>query len=446
MVNRTEENIKSLTPEIVSTDKLERSKIESSQHLTALSWRQSIHVGINQGDTNVKGTYEASQVVASAKFGTDGSIVFFSSSDNGPKIIQNKDLKENIEKDNTSGRTPADILNVQNEVSKHVPVTAGADGKNQRETYLENAKTFVERARSAGLADQQVSSVFTASLKLLESPNAKVSQPLRIQLAQQIMAESAYPGSIDQGNHQTCGMSDIESRTWTKSPAIMANMVAKVAIDGSYTAADGKLITIPPQNLIPDTEAQVNPPKDGTRSFASQIIQATMLNDIGQRLATPWYFTQLTPTNSSRGEFWTDASGTPLTIQAGDRKGQAMEYVGSNPGFLVQEIKRLTGEDGIVFNHHFDGISDKLTSFKSEAELAQKLLKAKNDGKFPIIISVYGEDPAFGKRDSGIEKKQDHVVCINDYDPKTSAVLINNSSGSIDDKWIKLDRFYQTTN
>ncbi|CAN5528672.1 hypothetical protein BH10CYA1_BH10CYA1_32630 [soil metagenome] len=338
------------------------------------------------------------------------------------------------------------VANLQEDAAKYIPDTPGSDGKSQRQAYLDNMNTFIERAHEKGMSDEQIAGTFAASQKLLEAQDGKVNEKLRVQLAQQIMDEAAHPERIDQGHHLSCTLSDVESRTWTNRPDVMANTVAEVALNGYYTAPDGKQITIPAQNFIPDGEAIDNPPKDNARSFASQLIQATLCNDIVQRETPPKYYTQLPPTqDASSGEFWTDADGKPLAVSDGEKKGKPWAFDGLNSLDIAKQIKRLTGDDGTVFRQGYTG--DDLVGFNGEKELQEKIQQAKKDGKMPIIIDVAHDDPLFGgSKPLGTERKgTNHVVCIDAYNADTGMVHINNSWGAVDDKWVPIHDLYQAT-
>lgn len=368
------------------------------------------------------------------------------------------DISSNLDKkDAAHANELLYVANLQEDAAKYIPDAPGSDGKSQRQAFMDNMNTFLDRAHQKGMSDEEIASTFAATQRLLEAQDGKVSEQLRQQLAQQIMAESAHPEQTDQGQHLTCNVTDIETRTWFNHPSVMANMVADVALNGSYTASDGKQITIPPQNLIPDGEAVDNPPRDGARSFASQLAQAAMCNDIGQRENPPKYYTQLAPSkDASSGEFWTDASGKPLINQDGDNKGKPMAFSGIGYVDIAKECKRLTDEDHTTFLHRNYGGADELVGFKDENDLKDKINQAKKDGKMPIIIDVTADDPLFGgkypsgDRSLGPDGKPnrhgaDHVVCIDDYNPDTGMVHLDNSWGSNSDKWVPLHDLYQAT-
>jgi hypothetical protein len=272
------------------------------------------------------------------------------------------------------------------------------------------------------------------------------------------MHNAAHPDQIDQGGHNTCNVTDVEMLTYSRNPSQAARMVADVATTGEYTAQDGKKITIPPQNLIPDAEARTNPPDDGRRGFASQLFQVTALNDAAQRWDPPKYFTNLPPGGGAdSGEYWTDAHGNPLLREKKDDKGNVVKDANGNPvmekdsfgglGYheISDEVKRLTGEGHSVLVSWKDG---KLHSFESEDDLRGIITDAQHDGKMPLIIDVTADDKLFGGDKPVGDKDRhagNHVVVIRDYNPSTGMVRVDNSWGSSSDKWVPLTDLYNAS-
>jgi YD repeat-containing protein len=346
---------------------------------------------------------------------------------------------------------------LQEYAQRNIPDTNGADGKNQRQAFLDNMNEFLNRADKDHVSDKEVSETLKQILRVGESPNAQVTGEQRIWLTQQIMHNAAHPDLIDQGGHNTCNVTDVEMLTYTRNPSVAAKMIADVALTGEYTAADGKKITIPPQNLIPDAEARQNPPEDGRRSFASQIFQATTLNDAGQRWDPPKYFANIPPEGGAdTGEFWTDANGKPLLREQKDKDGNVVKDKDGNPvmepdrfgglGYLEisQEVQRLTGEKGAVL---VSWGSDKpeLRSFNSEGDLRKIITDAQKDGHMPLIIDVTADDKLFGGNKPVGDKDRgtgNHVVVIRDYNPTTGMVRLDNSWGSEGDRWVPLSDLY----
>lgn len=347
---------------------------------------------------------------------------------------------------------------LQEYAARNIPDAPGNDGKNQRQAFLDNMNEFINRAERDKVSDKEVADTLGQVLRIGNASDAKVTGQERLYLTQQIMHHAAHPDQIDQGGHNTCNVTDVEMLTYTRNPSQAARMVADVALTGEYTANDGKKILIPPQNLVPDAEARVNPPDDGRRGFASQIFQATTLNDAAQRWNPPKYCTNIAPGGGAdTGEFWTDAHGNPLLREKKDDKGNVVKDANGNPvmekdrfaglGYheISDEVKRLTGESKSVLVSWEDG---KLRSFESEDDLRKIITDAQKDGKMPLIIDVTADDKLFGgDKPVGDNERHagNHVVVIRDYNPTTGMVRVDNSWGSSSDKWVPLTDLYNAS-
>lgn len=340
---------------------------------------------------------------------------------------------------------------LQEYAARHMP-------ESQRQAFMDNMNEFMNRAVRDHVSDKEVADTLGQMLRIGNASDAKVTGEQQIWLTQQIMHNAAHPDQIDQGGHKTCNVTDVEMLTYTRNPSKAAAMVADVALTGEFTASDGKKIIIPPQNLVPDAEARTNPPQDGRRSFASQIFQATTLNDAGQRWNPPKYFTNLPPDGGAEsGEFWTDEHGNPLLREKTDNSGNAQKDAHGNPimekdrfdglGYheISDEVKRLTGQDQSVLVSWKDG---KLHSFETEDDLRNLITDAQRNGKMPLIIDVTADDKLFGGNKPVGDKDRhagNHVVVIRDYNPTTGMVRVDNSWGSSSDKWAPLTDLYNAS-
>jgi YD repeat-containing protein len=334
--------------------------------------------------------------------------------------------------------------NLQELAVRNISDAPGADGKNQRQAFLDNMNEFMARADRDGLSNKEVADTLGQTQRLMESRGSQVTGEQRLILAQQVMMHSAHPDKIDQGGHLTCNVSDVSILTFTRRPSEAASMIADVALTGNWTAPDGKRITIPPQNLVPDAEARVHPPDDGRRSFASQIFQTTALNDIGQRWDPPKHFTNRPPESAAdQGEYWTDADGKPLL----NDKGEPDKFGGLGYVEIAEEVQRLTGMKDVVLLNS-GGDYPQVVEFESQEDLQKLIVGAQEDGKMPLIIGVSSDDKLLGGNDKpGTEGRDsnNHVIVIRDYNPSTGMVRIDNTWGSDSDKWVPLTDLYTAT-
>ncbi|HEY9680057.1 MAG TPA: hypothetical protein V6C89_21645 [Drouetiella sp.] len=289
-----------------------------------------------------------------------------------------------------------------------------------RQTFLNNLNVFEERAGSApGLTDNQVAKTLESMLQLFSSEQGKVSQAWRITLAEQIMQECATPNQTDQGDHGTCNITTVETICWFRHPEVAANIVASAALQGYWYGPDGNKVVLRDGALIPDKEASRTPVPDGMRSFASQLFQATLFTELGQKQSAPVFWTQVPNQKDTDGGWgWVDAAGN---------------YTKDGPGWILNslgaEVFELTGETLAAAGRLVKADGDTV-NFSTENEMIDYLKECKKDGKFPIIMLVW----------TGA-----HVVTIDDYDPETGMVSIDNQWGAKSDKWITLDQLWIDT-
>ena len=133
------------------------------------------------------------------------------------------------------------------------------------------------------------------------------------------MHQCAHPDETDQGHHNTCAPTAEAESILTRNPSKAAEMVVTTALTGQWTAPDGKVITIDKGSLQPGVEESVYPSKDGgQRTFATQLLNLTMVNDALQRLVPPQYYVQRRAddeTPGDTGERRLDEAGGNFTKQ-----------------------------------------------------------------------------------------------------------------------------------
>lgn len=318
----------------------------------------------------------------------------------------------------------------------------------ERQEFLNNLNTFLQRADQAGMSPEEVARTLGAIDKLLTATDGKVDGTLRKVLAEQMMAFAADPSSIDQGYHLTCNVTDVEVVTWMRNPAAAAEMVSDMALTGEWTSPDGHKVTIPPQNFIPQ-EGSYDSTNSNERLFASQIFQATAISDWGSRQHPPKYYAQLQPdAQNSTGEFWTDADGNPLPDKDKDGNPIPMGFHGWGCEAIAEETQRLNPDQSAFFiNGKYGDLGGKGTTFENEQEFREQLEKAKAEGRMPIIIYVAAGDPVFGGNSLPGTKghNMNHVVVIDDYNPVTGQVLIDNTWGDNSDHWVSVNDMYRAT-
>lgn len=162
-------------------------------------------------------------------------------------------------------------------------------------------ETFEKRAKERNMPAAEVAETYKQMNRLLDAQTGAVGPHERQLAAKSFMSHAADPTNIDQGQHNTCNVTSLAERTMTRTPSKMAEVVASAAIDGKWTAADGKQISLKPESLQPGKEESTFPPaKDGDRTYASQLMNTVNVNDVTQRRVPPEFYSSGRPTATNR--------------------------------------------------------------------------------------------------------------------------------------------------
>jgi len=316
--------------------------------------------------------------------------------------------------------------------------------------FQANMSTFERRVSEKRLAPDTVAQVYEGIAQLFEKP-AKVPNPERI--AQSIMQYAANPNRIDQGDHPTCAIDALEKEAFAHSPAVAVSIIVSVALTGVWTSTEGKIVDVGKfaDNLKPGNEESQWPTKDGDRSMASQLFQATALNDIGLHLDPPQYFDEgrplpeilqiMLPFISS--EHWRNADGSDNGM-----------FKGTDLKWLNDETKRLLGTaDVLVTDTKDEGV--QVTSLE---ELRRTIQHAAMNNKLPLAVGLNADDPeiSYGPNHLPyflnwiIGRLQDpfgienHALTIDEYDAQTDSVMVHNNWGEKNDHRLPISDLYRT--
>lgn len=320
--------------------------------------------------------------------------------------------------------------------------------------FRQDMIAFEDRALRSGLDKTEVGGTYNQIARLLNNTGDQpIKQEDKLKIAQQILDQAARPDTIDQGLHQTCSVTVVESRIYTRNPSAAARLVADVATTGQFQTADGSRISIDAKSLVADEEARQHPNPDRLRSYASQLFQIAAVN-------VHWQRQTHTPSGSvvARGaihyEQHQDLRGPwDRGERLIDYSGPVPREIGKQPqlgvGHLTDISNQITGlhESGFTLeNRRRGGMNSIYVS--SEQELKDEILKARASGNLPVILRVHtGNDPF----DSGTAASSSasagvwHVVTITEIDEQNGKVKLNNSWGTSSDRWVKLKTLYRAT-
>lgn len=311
------------------------------------------------------------------------------------------------------------------------------------EQFQRDAREFAQRT---DVSSEEIRRSFEQVERLLTAERATLSQQDRNLLAQNFMHHAKDPSNIDQGTFNTCNATTMQERLFSRNPSIAAEMLATTAIDGKWTAPDGKVVTIDPASLVPMPESRLSPPADGSRSFATQIMNNVLINDMLQRRNPPQTYSQIsmnpdgTPLSpGDNGERLYDNQGNEV------RKPDGSFYraPGVFSGEMSQAMRRLTGDSGTVISNPSADPNENLSHVRSAEELGRTLEQMQREGRLPAIILIDADHPSFGGTGDGTPGW--HVVTVRGYNPETGEVDISNQWGAASDRPISLQNLFDST-
>jgi len=317
--------------------------------------------------------------------------------------------------------------------------------------------TFEKRAQDQHLQPEEVSKTYDQMTRMLNTPDKDAVIPAenRALLAESFIHQCAYPNRIDQGPAGTCNVTTVAEQGYTRNPSVLAEMAATTAIKGEWVAPDGQKIEIDRNSLTPGKPESEYPTKDHNRSYASQVLSVVMVNDVTQRRNPKQYYRQ----EGSEGKGPNDSGERLYDAPIGGNRIQETVIDPNNPrGTIKQDVNQapLTGADINELGHRlysrdYDVISARsstsigagVQAIDSKEALEHKVKQAKDQGKLPITMEVDGnhkpieqnEQPGYGN----------HVVTIDDYNPKTGEIHISNSWGKDSDEWVKPEDLYENS-
>ncbi len=332
----------------------------------------------------------------------------------------------------------------------------------ERTQFKADMQAFEKRLKEQHLSPDEVAKTYKEISHLLE---AEGTQPMddrkRVRVALGIMAVAAEPTSNDQGGHNTCNVTTIENRIFTREPSTAAKLIADVATTGKYVAADGTTVKLDKGSFSTYGE-EANNAARGTneRNYASQLFDVTAVNLLcvkhNESTVPPGNlrYTQERATNpKDSGERVRDYSITPPELVA-DSPTDAAMFNG-----MIDINTMITGRrEADSFLSHKDSMTaddSNASSFSTKQEFEAKLLELKNAGKFPVVLGVHADNkPFYDKGPHSVlhanQVLQDgHVVLVTGYDPKTHKVTYDNQWGNsqdhLDDKPVSVDDLYNAT-
>jgi hypothetical protein len=246
-------------------------------------------------------------------------------------------------------------------------------------------------------------------------------QERRVIIAEQTILQAANPDLIRQGDHNTCNVSTIEYRLYSKHPSAVAKMVADLSIDGRWESGNTKV------NLGWHKDSFL--PEPGTtrlklgddRSFASQIFQIGAVNAHYAEKGTYEYFQQVDPTTKKHEE-----------VLQGDGGNSYKPNLTNDELINVYNKISNSHEANFILTPDKTPNSENCTKFKTQEELGNYLFKHKED--MPLILVVHTvNEPFWSEGRAGSDTGGPHVITIKSYDPVKGTVAMHNQWGQESD-------------
>ena len=343
------------------------------------------------------------------------------------------------------------------------------DGKQYQyaPTFKKDMEKLEGRMNSGQVSKEEVARTYESIAKMVDSPTDVTSQGKRLQLAKNIMFHAGDPTKTDQGEYNTCALTSQQERLFTRNPSKAADIIAEAATTGKWVAPDGKEIKLDKASLQPRPGSIMGSPIDGERSYATQVLNNVLANDIHQRKETPESYVQYQHrdkqgrrlTEEDNGERVYDSKGREVR----DPDGQKLRAPQVDDTEVAAQIKRLTGDTGVVMVNkkmtESDDPAQKRNSkaakdvvlLSSEKRLSESLASLKAQGKFPAIIGLDGADRVLGAglpKDPQMAKSKDfegHMLSVIDFDAVKGRARLSNQWGQASDRWMSVKDLYRAT-
>ncbi|HEY9678910.1 MAG TPA: LysM domain-containing protein [Drouetiella sp.] len=384
---------------------------------------------------------------------------------NGPKPEDHFEVKVkndgSVEKSTQSQDVTPD-LSVEREKLDHL-----ADSKigltKERAQFKDDMAAFEKRAREQHLSAEEVAKTYHQVSRVLDATGTHpIDDRKRTRVALGIMAVAAEPTSNDQGCHNTCNVTVIENRLFTREPSSAAKLIADVATTGKYVGADGTTVNLDRESFATHGEEAMNAPRGtNVRNYASQLFDVTAVNLIlvkhNEATIPPGdlrYSQERANGFKDSGERVRDFSTNPPKV-VGDDPTEAGLFNG-----MIDINSMITGRfEPDAFLSHKDSITpldSSVTSFDTQEDFEAKLAAAKKSGSFPIVLGVHANNsPFFDEADQrrplhADQALQDgHVVLVTGYDPVKHTVTYDNQWGNSqdhsDDRPVSVADMYNAT-
>lgn len=351
----------------------------------------------------------------------------------------------------------ADLVDTREDLLRQVDERFNTPELRERhDRFLDDMATFEQRSRARGLSSQEISNTYAQISRIMNAdasatPSARMlTADQRLAVASQVMHNAAAPSDIRQ-NRNTCGVTSLETRLYTRNPSSAARLVADVATTGSFTGTDGTTVTLDPESMLPSQVGTDDMQQESqTRTLASQLFQVTAAN-IANRQDTSrgeFQYVQRQPGNKESGEQLLDVSTNPPQV-IGDAPGLAGWING-----LVGVERSITGDTSggsYIYGGQMGRRASEGFQIDSADALGERLETLSESGQLPAVVFVHADSAMFNP---GNDRQPEdlngdgHYVTVTGYDPVTRTVRYDDQYDRESDHnelGVPLEQFYNST-
>lgn len=290
------------------------------------------------------------------------------------------------------------------------------EGINPKLSPEQEASMRSDLGEIAKLPPEQQHKIYESIQRINDAKNGptKLTDQQRSELIVSMTHQIAHPDSIKQGDKDTCVAANVEKTMAMTHPDKYADMVSKLATEGSYTAADGTVVKA--QRKADGSLADYS---DGSksRSSTSEVMQ-TAITQLG--LPEGQEYRSYPPGHEPM------PAGVDRSTDTGERiivNGEEKKYIGIDRDAKVKMLEKLLPEDKFVS-----------TPIANSSDLDQAW-KA-NGATPPLNVTVRIDAPHTGMGDAREGGPKTHAVSIThiEYDAngKPTKVYYENTADGED--------------
>lgn len=299
---------------------------------------------------------------------------------------------------------------------------------------------FESRARRNEISQNQINDTFNNLNRLLKGADARHSIGVQPRLCTNLVRETlenlAHPQNIDQGGHPTCVLNSMENIIASNHPEKYSKIIGDLALSGAHYYGDIG-VKLPRRCLLPDAEAREAPRRDGSRCFASQLMQYYLANlhwsyggelpDFSEAEAGT---VKYQPIADGANRAALHVNGRILKEASEEKQGLSQMTPFEGPYILDHDIvplfRRIIPRGKIQVIDHQKGI-DKWTD-ENGRRTVQTFTKVEQLRS--LLTDMHPNSTICGVRGEKLGGASGwHAVVLRDYDAATDTVYLDNSWG-----------------